>query len=58
VTSADGVASVNLLARAMDLKGAITDQRDDQNVGPHQQRVGYFARRHVTMSGRSPNCRG
>lgn len=30
---ADGVASVNLLARAMDLKGAVTDERDNDEAG-------------------------
>jgi len=30
---ADGVASVNLLARAMDLKGAPTDERDSDEAG-------------------------
>ncbi len=30
---ADGVASVNLLARAMDLKDAVTDERDNDEAG-------------------------
>ena len=53
---ADGVASANLLARAMDLTDVSSP--DSVRTTPHQHPPDCCAQPHATIFGNSPNCRG
>jgi diacylglycerol O-acyltransferase / wax synthase len=58
---ADGVASVNLLARAMDLKDAPTDERDNDEAGVAPSTAGLLraaARDHVKQIAELPGLLG